>query len=225
MAYKPVEAIEVRIWGRRVGAVALDPELDYYAFEYDSEFVRSGIELAPLTMPLSMAREPFVFPTLPERTFLRLPGLIADALPDDFGNVLIDAWMAGHDVARSKITSLDRLAYMGKRSLGALEFKPVRGPTRPSSTALELSTLVESARLAVRGVVDSDHLARAALAQILQVGTSAGGARAKAAIAWNPATIPDSGVGKFLLLRMAISRFSLPAGRRPSLYWQTAQLM
>ena len=186
--YKPVDAVEVRIWGRRVGAVALDPALGYYAFEYDPEFARSGIELAPLTMPLAAAREPFAFPALPERTFLRLPGLLADALPDDFGNALIDAWMAEHEVAKAAITSLDRLAYMGKRSLGALEFKPMRGPTRASSTALELSSLVESARLAVEGVVDSDHLARAALAQIFQVGTSAGGARAKAAIAWNPAT-------------------------------------
>ena len=186
--YKPVDVIEVRIWGRTVGAVARDPALDYYAFEFDPAFVRSGIELAPLTMPLAAAREPFAFPALPSRTYMRLPGMLADALPDDFGNALIDAWMADNGVAKSQITSLDRLAYMGKRSLGALEFKPVRGPTTLRSTALELSTLVESARLAVRGVIDSDHLAKAALAQIIQVGTSAGGARAKAVVAWNPST-------------------------------------
>lgn len=185
---KPVDVIEVRIWGRTVGAVARDPALGFYAFEYDPAFVRSGIELAPLTMPLAAAREPFAFPALPELTYMRLPGMLADALPDDFGNALIDAWMADNGVAKSAITSLDRLAYMGKRSLGALEFKPARGPAKASSTAWELSTLVESARLAVRGVVDPDHLARAALAQILQVGTSAGGARAKAVVAWNPTT-------------------------------------
>lgn len=178
--------MEVRVWGRTVGAVALDPRLGYYAFEYDPAFARSGIELAPLTMPLAAAGEPFVFPALPELTYKRLPALLADSLPDDFGNALIDAWMAGDGVAKSQITSLDRLAYMGKRSLGAVEFKPVRGPTKPSSTALVLSRLVDSARVAVRGGLASNHLAKAALAQIIQVGTSAGGARAKAVIAWNP---------------------------------------
>ncbi len=186
--YKPVDAIEVRIWGQRVGAVALDPKLGVYAFEYAPAFVRSGIELAPLTLPLAAAREPFVFPALPEVTYFRLPGLVADALPDSFGNNLIDAWMAAQGVERSAITSLDRLAYMGRRSLGALEFKPVRGPSKSVTTAIELSELVESARRAVRGDFGNDALAEAALAQIIQVGTSAGGARAKAAIAWNPAT-------------------------------------
>ncbi|MFZ5786630.1 MAG: type II toxin-antitoxin system HipA family toxin [Acidobacteriota bacterium] len=186
--YRPVRAIEVRVWGTTVGAAALDPGLGAYAFEYDPAFVRSGIELAPLTMPLSAAREPFVFPQLPERTFRRLPALLADALPDDFGNALVDAWMAREGVARESITPLDRLAYMNRRGMGALEFRPARGGTRPSSTAIELSTLVEGARLAVAGEVGTDELASAALAQIIRVGTSAGGARAKAVIAWNPET-------------------------------------
>jgi len=186
--YKPVQAIEVRIWGRTVGAVALAPNLGYYAFEYDSKFVKSGIELAPLTMPLAEAREPFVFVDLPELSFKRLPAMVADALPDDFGNALIDAWMAGKGIDKRQVTPLDRLAYMGKRGMGALEFKPARTPAIASSTAIKLSRLVESARQAVQGELGSDHLAKAALAQIIQVGTSAGGARAKAAIAWNPAT-------------------------------------
>jgi len=186
--YKPVPAIEVRIWGKEVGAVALDPKLGCYAFEYDRRFIASGIELAPLTMPLAKAREPFVFTDLPELTFKRLPAMLADALPDDFGNSLIDAWMAGRGVAKSQITPLDRLAYMGKRGTGALEFRPSRSPASTSTTAIKLSRLIESARAAVRGEIGSDRLAKAALAQIIQVGTSAGGARAKAAIAWNPAT-------------------------------------
>lgn len=186
--YKPVEAIEVRIWGKTVGAVALAPNLGYYAFEYDSRFVKSGIELAPLAMPLSEAREPLVFVDLPELSFKRLPGMLADALPDDFGNALIDAWMAGKGIGKLQVTPLDRLAYMGKRGMGALEFKPARTPAISSSTAIKLSRLVESARQAIHGELGSDHLAKAALAQIIQVGTSAGGARAKAAIAWNPAT-------------------------------------
>ena len=82
--YKPVHVIETRVWGKTVGAVALDARLGYYAFEYTPAFVRSGIELAPLTMPLSQARTPFVFTDLPELTYKRLPALLADALPDDF---------------------------------------------------------------------------------------------------------------------------------------------
>jgi serine/threonine-protein kinase HipA len=186
--YKPVQAIEVRIWGKSVGAVALAQNLGYYAFEYDSRFVTSGIELAPLAMPLSEASEPFVFVDLPELSFKRLPALLADALPDDFGNALIDAWMAGKGINKAQVTPLDRLAYMGKRGMGALEFKPARTPAISSSTAIKLSRLVESARQAVYGELGSDQLAKTALAQIIQVGTSAGGARAKAAIAWNPTT-------------------------------------
>jgi len=162
--------------------------LGYYVFEYDPRFVASGIELAPLTMPLTRAHEPFVFSDLPESTFKRLPALLADALPDDFGNSLIDAWMSGRGVAKSQITPLDRLAYMGKRGTGALEFRPARSPASTGTTAIKLSRLIESARSAVHGEIGSDHLAKAALAQIIQVGTSAGGARAKAAIAWNPTT-------------------------------------
>lgn len=205
MPYTPVEVVEVRIWDARVGAVALDPRLRFYAFEYAPAFVRSGIELAPLTMPLASAQEPFVFAALPEATYWRLPGMLADVLPDDFGNALVDAWMQRQGVAKASITSLDRLAYMGKRGMGALELKPARGP-KPSkpSTALELSQLVEGARRAVQGTFDSDELAEAALMQILQVGTSAGGARAKATVAWNPTTD-----------EMRAGQFDVPPGFEP----------
>ena len=186
--YKPVHVIETHVWGRLVGAMALDPRLGYYAFEFDPAFARSGIELAPLTMPLAQAQVPFVFTDLPEATFHRLPALLADALPDAFGNTLIDGWMAAQGVERAHITPLDRLAYMGKRGMGALEFHPARSPASASSTALSLASLVESARRALRGELGAEHLAGAALAQIIKVGTSAGGARAKAVIAWNPAT-------------------------------------
>lgn len=186
--YKPVDVVEVRIWDQRVGAVALDPKLGYYAFEYAPRFLSSGIELAPKAMPVSRAQEPFVFTDLPERSYQRLPALLADALPDEFGNTLIDAWLATKGVPKERITPLDRLAYMGRRGVGALEFKPVRGPRFQTSTAIEMSQLVESARRAVRGDLGTDSEAEAALRQIIQVGTSAGGARAKAAIAWNPST-------------------------------------
>ena len=169
--YKPVHVIETRVWGRTVGAVALDTRLGYYAFEYAPSFVRTGVELAPLTLPLAQARNPFIFTDLPELTYKRLPALLADALPDDFGNALIDGWMAAQGVERSRITPLDRLAYMGKRGMGALEFHPVRSPAAASRTALSLSKLVESARRTVRRELGSDRLANAALAQIIKVGT------------------------------------------------------
>jgi serine/threonine-protein kinase HipA len=186
--YKRVDIVEVRAWDSLVGAVALDPRLGYYAFEYAPAFIKTGIELAPLTMPLAHAQLPFIFPDLAELTYKRLPSMLADALPDDFGNHLINAWMANLGVAAGDITALDRLAYMGKRGLGALEFRPARGPTAKHATAIVLSELVESARRAVHGEFDNDPRAAAALKQILSVGTSAGGARAKATIAWNPAT-------------------------------------
>ena len=195
MAYRPVDAIEVRIWDRRAGALALDPVLGCYAFEYAPAFRTSGIEIAPLTMPLDQAREPFAFPALPKPTFLGLPAAIADALPDDFGNALIDAWLAKEGVDKSTVTPLDRLAYLGRRAMGALEFKPAQ-PLPAVPTAIEISELVDSARRAVRGGFGNDALAAAALAQIIQVGTSAGGARAKAAIAWNP-TSKEIRAGQF----------------------------
>lgn len=188
MMHRPIQAVEVRIWGETVGAVALDSRLGYYAFEYAPRFLESGIDLAPLAMPLAKGFDPFAFTDLPELTYKRLPALLADALPDDFGNSLIDAWMAGKGVDKSAITALDRLTYMGKRGMGALEFRPVRGPNAASHTAIKLSRLVESARRVVHGEINSDTHTKAALAQIIQVGTSAGGARAKATIAWNPET-------------------------------------
>jgi serine/threonine-protein kinase HipA len=139
-------------------------------------------------MPRDAQQEVFIFPYLPEITFYRLPGMLADALPDAFGNALIDAWMARQGLARNEITTLDRLAYMGKRGMGALEFRPEHGSHRESSAPLEMQTLVEEARKLIEGNLSVDHEAQAALANILRVGTSAGGARAKAVIAWNPQT-------------------------------------
>jgi len=178
--------IEVRIWGKRVGAVAPDPRLGCYVFAYDPAWRRSGIELAPLTMPLGDAQSTFAFQNLSEPSYKRLPGLLADALPDDFGNALIDAWMTRKGVEKQAITTLDRLAYMGKRGMGALEFKPARGAHHESAEPLEMQTLVEAARKVIHGDLSGDTHAQAALANIIRVGTSAGGARAKAVVTWNP---------------------------------------
>jgi serine/threonine-protein kinase HipA len=185
---KSTEVIEVRAWDQRVGAVALDPRLGYYAFAFAPEWLSAGIDLAPLTMPRDAAQDVFIFPSLPEVTFYRLPGMLADALPDAFGNALIDAWMAKQGIAKNEITPLDRLAYMGKRGMGALEFHPEHGSHRESSAPLEMQSLVEEARKLIEGDLNVDREAQAALANILRVGTSAGGARAKAVIAWNPHT-------------------------------------
>jgi serine/threonine-protein kinase HipA len=136
-------------------------------------------------MPLEDSRETFVFSNLPEATFQRLPGMLADALPDDFGNALIDAWMAKRGVLKNQITTLDRLAYMGKHGMGALEFKPALGAHKESAAPLQMKSLVEEARKAIEGDLSVDAQAEAALANIIRVGTSAGGARAKAVVAWN----------------------------------------
>jgi len=185
---KPVDVVEVLIWGKRVGAVAADQALGCYAFEYEPSWKRQEIELAPLTMPLSDGRQTFTFPTLPKTTYFGLPAMLADALPDDFGNALIEAWMATKGIEKSAITILDRLAYMGKRGIGALEFRPARGSHTESSAPIEMKQLVEEARRLVEGSFAVDHEAKAALANIIKVGASAGGARAKAVIAWNPKT-------------------------------------
>ena len=182
------ELIEVRAWGQQVGAVARDDTIGAYVFEYAPSWRRLGIELAPLLMPVTGTQTRFVFPTLPEPAFKRLPGMLADALPDDFGNALIDAWMARQGVDRNQVTTLDRLAYMGKRGMGALEFKPAKGAHRESREPLQMKQLVETARQVIQGDLSDDAQAQAALANIIRVGTSAGGARAKAVVAWNPDT-------------------------------------
>lgn len=182
-----MDSVEVRIWGQGVGAVAADPQSRAYAFEYYPEWKDTGIELAPLMMPLSDRRPVWIFPGAGEG-FLGLPGLLADALPDAFGNRLIEAWMAAHGVVASQITPIDRLAYMARRGMGALEFRPQMGSKTESARPLEMSLLVEEARRAVLGDVGTATRTVASLKEIIRVGTSAGGARAKAVIAWNPRT-------------------------------------
>lgn len=179
-------AIEVRAWGRTVGAVALDPKQGYYVFAYTPEWLRTGIELAPRTMPVAGHRGPYLFPNLPEATYQRLPALLSDALPDDFGNALINAYMTSRGRTVSSVTPLDRLAYMAKRGMGALEFRPALGTRTDSKEALDMKGLLEAARRAVHGNFATEGAAKAALNRILSVGTSAGGARAKAVVAWNP---------------------------------------
>jgi serine/threonine-protein kinase HipA len=184
--YVPVRLVEVYLWGVQIGAVAQDPGTGFYAFNYTPEFRRAGIEPAPLHMPVSGG--PYLFTTLAEATWRKLPAMLSDALPDDFGNALIDAYMAERGLHRAQVSPLDRLAYMGHRAMGALEFRPARGPHIAKATPIELSELVETARRAVHGHFDTQARAGASLKHIIDVGTSAGGARAKAVIAYNRAT-------------------------------------
>ena len=185
-----MDTIEVMTWGRRVAVIGRDPRSQRYVFEYYPDWVERRIELAPLMMPVAVAgpagaSRRWVFTDL-GRGFRGLPGLAADALPDDFGNRLINAYMQSHGVKPEDATAIDRLAYMGKRSMGALEFKPAAGPQRESHQALDMAALVEEARQAMAGELSDDKVAAEALRAIIRVGTSAGGARPKGVIAWNP---------------------------------------
>lgn len=182
---------EVRLWGRTIGAVSMEDGQNHATFEFTPEFVASGIELSPITMPLS--RKIYEFPDLPRRTFHGLPGLLADSLPDRFGNALIDAWLATEGRSPGSFSAIERLCYTGTRGMGALEYAPVLGPKPRHSTKINVDALV---KLASEILTHQQNLAGhfseeshgKALSDILKVGTSAGGARAKAVIAWNRRT-------------------------------------
>jgi serine/threonine-protein kinase HipA len=182
---------EVRLWGRRIGAVSLEDGADVAAFAYDRAFIESGIQLAPLMMPLGP--EVFSFPDLSRRSFHGLPGMLADALPDRYGNTLIDAWLATQGRTPESFNAVERLCYTGARGMGALEFAPARGPRPRRASRIRLDALVALASevLSHRNDLRSSFAGAGqaeALRDILRVGTSAGGARAKAVIAWNPKT-------------------------------------
>jgi serine/threonine-protein kinase HipA len=162
------------------------------SFEYDPDFAAAGIELAPLRMPAIPGRI-YRFPELAKSSFDGLPGLLADSLPDRFGNALIDTWLVGRGRAPGSFDAVERLSYIGLRGMGALEFVPARGPDPTIDDELDLAALVELAgEVLARRADPSESLAapakHRALQEILRVGTSAGGARPKALIAWNPET-------------------------------------
>ena len=134
---------EVRLWGRTIGAVSMEDGRDVAAFQYDPQFADSGIEVSPVTMPL--IRQSYEFPELPRRTFHGLPGLLADSLPDRFGNALIDAWLATQGRSPGSFSAVERLCYTGNRGMGALEFAPVLGPRPRHSTKIDIDALVRLA--------------------------------------------------------------------------------
>jgi len=182
---------DVRMWGKRIGVVAQDNGESAARFEYDEAFVSSGIEPSPVHMPLSS--HVYQFPSLVRTSFRGLPGLLSDSLPDKFGNALIDEWLAMQGRSRESMSPVERLCYTGARGMGCIEYIPSIGPTPQPATSLEVDALVQIAsdvlshHKRAKGSLKGDDRGHA-LHDILLVGTSAAGARAKAVIAWNPDT-------------------------------------
>ncbi|WP_444889884.1 type II toxin-antitoxin system HipA family toxin [Microbulbifer sp. DLAB2-AA] len=181
----------VQLWGEIVGAVHWD-STGYGAFEYAPEFLQSGLDIAPITMPIEASKEPYTFRTLSRDTFKGLPGLLADCLPDKFGNAVIDAWLARQGRTPESFNPIERLCYTGTRGMGALEFQPAVDGSFRDSVDLNIEELVKLAATITHKQTDlnaqlgnSDAEKSGALLDILRVGTSAGGARAKAVIAIN----------------------------------------
>lgn len=179
---------EVYLWGSRIALIHLEQGSPYVTFEYDRDFLGSGIEVSPIHMPLSA--NTYRFPDLPLDAFHGVPGLLADSLPDRFGNAVIDSWLASLGRTPDSFNVIERLCYTGARGMGALEYVPVTGPGASGNDPVDLAALVRLASDVLRKreaihVPASESLARR---QLLQLGTSAGGARAKALIAWNPNT-------------------------------------
>jgi len=184
-----VEVATVKLWGGSVGAVAWNEKRGCADFEYDPAFVKKGLQVSPIMMPL--ASQIYSFPGLKEGTFHGLPGMLADALPDRFGNKLIDLWLARQGRSAADFSPVERLCYMGTRAMGALEFQPALERVK-KSVPLEMDELVdlvsrildEREKLTANFLKDQGN----ALTTIIRVGSSAGGNRAKAVIAWNPKT-------------------------------------
>jgi serine/threonine-protein kinase HipA len=181
----------VLLWGRDIGAVSWLDDRQHAVFQYTPEFAASGIQIAPLTMPLREAT--YEFPALDREAFHGLPGLLADSLPDRFGNRLIDAWLAAQGRPPGDMNPVERLCYTANRGMGALEFKPAFSGAPSKSHKLDIESLVDLAnrvldeRIGLAGKFAGQNDQRA-IEDILRVGTSAGGARAKAVLAWNPAS-------------------------------------
>lgn len=181
----------VNLWGKNIGAVSWDEDRGCAFFQYQPEFAQSGIQLAPLMMPLSTTI--YSFAGLAKETFHGLPGMLSDSLPDKFGNTLINAWLAQQGRSENSMNPVERLCYIGARGMGALEFAPAINAKVKTAKSLNVEELVrlaseilterENFKVSMRDKNKSE-----ALRTILQVGTSAGGARAKAVIAWNPQT-------------------------------------
>lgn len=182
-------AVEVRLWGRRAGAAAWDDERGCAVFRYDDEFIESGLEAAPVMMPLSDAL--YQFDDLQERPYLGLPGLLADSLPDKFGSQLINGWFARRGLGPDDFSPIDRLCYIGERAMGALEFEPAENAGLENSVEIAVADLIS---VAARIVTKHENFEAVfeenedTVMDLLSVSTSPGGARAKALLAVHPDT-------------------------------------
>lgn len=184
---------EIKLWGTTIGAVSLDSNNRTADFEYNPSFTQSGIQLSPIMMPLKHGI--YRFPDLPYETYHGLPGLISDSIPDKFGNDIINIWLAKQGRLPESFNAVERLCYTGKRGMGALEYFPITSSEQVDervnvSELVELASLVLKNRQNLQTVLDESNKKKmkSALSQIISIGTSAGGARAKAVIAWNPKT-------------------------------------
>ena len=184
--YERVTKLDVFLWGRHVGALAPDVG-SYYVFQYDPMFVKSGLQISPFQLPLREGIYHTSQMEMPRNAFWGLPGVFADSLPDTFGNALINEWMREQRIPTTAISALDRLAYVGSRGMGALTFEPHRGPKAQRPTALDMRGLVAEARQALNNRLGAMK-GTEALREIIRVGTSAGGAQAKAVVGWNRET-------------------------------------
>jgi serine/threonine-protein kinase HipA len=189
-----METAFVKIWNQRVGAVAWDASAGVGNFEFEPSFLNSGLDLAPLQMPANQSRgRVFSFPELrSSKAFKGLPGLLADSLPDKYGNALMNAWLARRGRPSDSMNPVETLCFVGKRGMGAIEFEPSEPKVADASTRIEINELVKVANDILSGRQDfaanlSENEEKALL-DILKIGTSAGGARAKAVIAFNPDT-------------------------------------
>ena len=193
-----MQVAEVKIWGKLIGAVAWDPDSGFATFEYDPKFKTLGWDLAPLKMAISDNRNKFSFPELRKvknssyDTFKGLPGLLADALPDKYGNQLINLWLTQQGRPQDSMNPVEMLCFIGTRGMGALEFEPAVLKEGKRTFSIEIDSLVATAQkmldqkeaFTTNLNKDEEH----AVLEILKIGTSAGGARPKALIAWNEKT-------------------------------------
>lgn len=190
-----VDVAEVKIWGDRVGAVVWDDARGFASFEFDPKFLEKGLDLSPITMPIAGAisgNSIFNFPRLNFQTFMGLPGLLSDSLPDKFGTALLDRWLSEQGREIANVNPVERLCYTGTRGMGALEFYPPKKGIKDKKRTIEIERLVRLASevLLERAGLHADlhHLDKEDILDIIRVGTSAGGARAKAVIAYNKHT-------------------------------------
>ena len=189
---------EVKIWGELVGAVAWEEKTGLASFEYDPKFKRLNWDLAPLKMPINSEKKIISFPELRKiknaefDTFKGLPGLLADVLPDKYGNQLINMWLAQQGRPQDSMNPVEMLCFIGSRGMGALEFEPATIKESKKTFSIEIDSLVDIAqKMLLKREAFTANLLRdeeKAVMEILKIGTSAGGARPKAVIAHNEKT-------------------------------------